>query len=162
MVAMNHKYMKMLVAVMLTLGLSTSICAQLSDRADLDAASQNRVLGVRPAANPFSLLDFSRVRWSHSYSVSFFSGGNSSGSLGLLTSNMTYDLSSKLSLSFKLGVAHSGGPWSVGREATLLPGFRLDYHPSEKFRLVFMVERLNGMYNPLAHRSSFWNNPAGP
>ncbi len=162
MVTKNHRYMKKLVVVILVLSLSASVCAQLSDRADLDAVTQNRVLGVRPAASPFSLLDFSRIRWSHSYSVSFFSGGNNSGSLGLLTSNMTYELSSKLSLCFKLGVAHSGGPWSMGREATLLPGFRLDYHPSEKFRLVFMVERLGGLYDPFAHRSSSWHNPSGP
>ena len=96
MVTKNHRYMKKLVVVILVLSLSASVCAQLSDRADLDAVTQNRVLGVRPAASPFSLLDFSRIRWSHSYSVSFFSGGNNSGSLGLLTSNMTYELSSKL------------------------------------------------------------------
>ncbi|MDH4035334.1 MAG: hypothetical protein OEV80_16195, partial [candidate division Zixibacteria bacterium] len=103
----------------------------------------------------------SRITWSHSYSVGFFSGGAASGSVGLLNSTMFYEISSKLSLSLNLGVAHSGGNWGEGREATLLPGFTLDYHPSDKFRMTFMIQRYDAVLNPLVDRSRSWHSPIG-
>ena len=72
---------------------------------------------------------------------------------------MFYEISSKLSLSLNLGVAHSGGSWGEGREATLLPGFTLDYHPSDKFRMTFMIQRYDAVLNPLVSRSSSWRSP---
>jgi len=157
---MNSRLSKLLLAVFL-IAVAGCVSAQMADRAQLDNLSRTSSLSVKPAANPFSLLDMSRISWSHSYSVSFFSGGAMSGSVGLLNSTILYEFSPKLSLSVNLGVAHSAGQWGQGREATVLPGFTLDYHPSEKFRLTFMVQRYDAVLNPLISRSNSWYNPAG-
>ncbi len=155
-------YMKYLLIVVALVLFVSGLSAQMVDRAQAERINNAPGLSIRPASNPFSLLDFSRIRWSHSYSVSFFSGGSSSGSVGLLNSTMFYDISKSLSLSINLGVAHSSGSLGEGRTATLLPGFTLDYHPSDKFRMTFMVQRYDGVLNPLAGRSSSWYNPIGP
>jgi hypothetical protein len=157
---MNSRLSKLLLAVFL-IAVAGCVSAQMADRAQLDNMSRTSSLSVKPAANPFSLLDMSRISWSHSYSVSFFSGGAMSGSVGLLNSTLLYEFSPKLSLSVNLGVAHSAGQWGQGRETTVLPGFTLDYHPSEKFRLTFMVQRYDAVLNPLISRSNSWYNPAG-
>lgn len=160
---MNHRLRYLLpVFVLATAVMLASLAsAQMADRAELENVTKNGGLSVKPAANPFSLLDMSRVRWSHSYSVSFFSGGATSGSVGLLNSTMFYDISKSLSLSINLGIVHSGGSWGEGRQATILPGFTLDYHPSDKFRMTFMIQQYNLVLNPLVSGSSFWHNPTG-
>ena len=157
---MNHRLRYLLSALMLVM-LASLASAQMADRAELEGLSKTSGMSVKPAANPFSLLDMSRVRWSHSYSVGFFSGGATSGSVGLLNSTMFYDISRSLSLSINLGVAHSGGSWGEGRSATVLPGFTLDYHPSDKFRMTFMIQRFDAALNPLVGRSSSCHNPTG-
>ena len=123
--------------------------AQQSDVATIRDAASEYPLGM-PASSPFSLLDASRMNWSHSYSIAFFSGGNSSGSLGMLNSSMTYELSSKLSFSFNLGVLHNTGALfrAEGSDATLLPGFTVDFHPSKKFRMSLSVQKYNGLMTP--------------
>ena len=157
---MNH-HLRYLLPVLALITLASFASAQMADHAELENLSKTSGLSVKPAANPFSLLDLSRISWSHSYSVSFFSGGASSGSVGLLNSTMFYEISSKLSLSLNLGVVHSDGSWGEGREATLLPGFTLDYHPSEKFRMTFMIQRYDAVLNPLINRSSSWHSLTG-
>ncbi|RME28379.1 MAG: hypothetical protein D6800_03965 [Candidatus Zixiibacteriota bacterium] len=113
-------------------------------------AGTGAAFGIQPAQNPFSLLDFSRIRWSHSYSVSFFSGGNGSGTVGLLNTTMFYDISRSLSLAVNLGIEHSGGAiWGdANNKARFLPGFTLDYHPSENFRMSLIMQRVDGLYSP--------------
>lgn len=157
---MNYR-LRYLLPVLVLAMMASLASAQMADRAELEGLTQTNGMSVKPAANPFSLLDMSRVRWSHSYSVGFFSGGSSSGSVGLLNSTMFYDISRSLSLSINVGVAHSGGSWGEGRSATVLPGFTLDYHPSEKFRMTFMIQKYDGALNPLVGRSSSWYNPTG-
>ncbi len=105
-------------------------------------------IGVKAAASPWSLLDLSRIRWSNSYSVAFFSGGGSSGSMGMFNTSMFYEFSSKLALTVNLGVAHNPGAiWGNGENnATFYPGFRLDYRPSEKVFMSLEVQRVNGYY----------------
>ena len=157
---MKH-HLRYLLPVLALITLASFASAQMVDNAELENLSKTSGLSVRPVANPFSLLDLSRISWSNSYSVSFFSGGASSGSVGLLNSTMFYEISSKLSLSLNLGVVHSGGSWGEDREATLLPGFSLDYHPSDKFRMTFMVQRYDAVLNPLVNRSNSWHSPTG-
>jgi hypothetical protein len=130
--------------------LAVSVAAQFSDRADLNRINRDNAMGVKPAASPFSLIDLSKVRWSHSYSVAYFSGGGRSGSLGMWNSAMLYEISSKLSLAINLGVAHNpGGLWSsADHDATFLPGFHLDFHPSAKFRMSVSFQRVMGYAAP--------------
>ena len=134
--------------VLLSIG---SLAAQQADVASLKESTANARtgLGVNPASNPFSLLDLSRITWSHSYSVAFFSGGGSSGSAGLWNTTMNYDISSRLHLAVNLGVLHSPGAlWGNGdSNADFLPGFRLDYQPSKNVLMSISFQKVVG-YSP--------------
>ena len=127
---------------------AASTQAQFVDQVEPTRSSRNTSIGIEPAVTPFSLLDFSKVRWSHSYSVSFFSGGQSSSSLGLWNTKMIYDFSSKLSLALNIGVAHNpGAVWGdENNSSTILPGFKLDYRPSENFRISVGMQTYRGNY----------------
>jgi hypothetical protein len=155
--------MKKTLVLLLVLGFGGTALGQSADVAQIEEANRATALGIKPAVSPFSLIDLSRVKWSHSYSVSFFSGGNYSGSTGLFRTNMFYEFSSKLSLSVNLGIAHNtGAVWGDGAtDATLLPGFMLDYHPSEKFRLSIGFQRFGGYVSPFYYRPAFWDYPLG-
>lgn len=154
---------KQILTVVLVLAMGVTVSAQLSDEAQLNALTQSNSLGVKPAASPFSLLDLSRLRWSHSYSMSFFSGDGYSGSVGLLNSMMLYDLSSKLTLGLNLGIAHNLGGWSnTNQRAAIFPGFWLDFHPSNKFNMNISVQRSPGIYDPFAYRSHMWPRYSSP
>ena len=156
-------HLKSVLALVLILSMGLSASAQMADEAALDHISQSNNLGRQAVSNPFSLLDMSRIKWSHSYSVAYFSGGGSSGSAGLFQTNMLYELSSKLTLNINLGLAHTGNILSAKDRATsFLPGFTLDYHPSDKFRMSLMVQTYNGPLNPYQGRSSLWHRPFGP
>lgn len=155
--------MKKALFVILVVGLAGSAWGQLSDKATLEDINSSSLLGAKPAISPFSLIDLSRVKWSHSYSVSFFSGGNYSGSMGVFRTDMFYELSSKLSLSLNLGIAHNTGAiWGDGSsDASLLPGFQLDYHPSDKFRMSLGVQTYSGYFSPYYYRPAYWDYPLG-
>jgi len=131
---------------------ATSAFAQFADRLDLERSTQANSLGVMPVERPFSLIDLSRVRFSHSYSLSYYSG-YANGSAGLWNTSIYYDFSSKLSLNVNVGVLHNTGAiWGDGKNnATFLPGFLLDYHPSEKFRLVVGMQTYSGGHYNLRH-----------
>jgi len=125
--------------------------AQSIDKAQIQSA-QKDYLDLRPAVKPFSLIDLSRIKWSHSYSVSFFSGGGTSGSVGLYTGSIFYEFTPKLSLDLSMGIAHNpGAMFNRGEQtdATFYPSMSLDYHPSEHFRLSVGFASYPGLYyNP--------------
>ena len=126
--------------------------AQQADVASLKESSSNAItgLGVNAASSPFSLIDLSRIKWSNSYSVAFFSGGGNSGSVGLWNTSMDYQISTKLFLAVNLGVLHNpSSMWGKSEsDAKFLPGFRLDYRPSDKFMMSISVQQGAGYYNP--------------
>ncbi|MCX6834304.1 MAG: hypothetical protein NTW07_04090 [candidate division Zixibacteria bacterium] len=136
-----------------------SLSAQQSDVASLKDSKASSItgLGISPASTPFSLLDLSRVRWSNSYSVAFFSGGGSSGSIGLWNTGLDYDISSKLHLALNLGVLHNPGAlWGRSEaQASFLPGFRLDFRPSDKVMMSLSVQQVAGYYSPYDSRSYY-------
>lgn len=150
--------MRSAVVIVVVLVLTSVVSAQSGGDVDVRNISRSNGFGVRPAPSPFSLLDLSRVRWSHSYSVSFFAGGYGSGSVGMLNSSMFYELSPKLSLSFNLGILHNvGAVWGSGNSsATFLPGFVLDYHPSDRFQMSIGLQHYSGYFSPYAARNRFW------
>ncbi|MEW6412582.1 MAG: hypothetical protein AB1483_08935 [Candidatus Zixiibacteriota bacterium] len=155
--------MKKTLTLLVALLFATSAFGQLVDDAKVENVSATTVMGVQPAVSSFSLIDLSRVKWSHSYSVSFFSGGSYSGTAGLWNSSMFYDISSKLSLTVNLGVAHGAGSiYDNTTDAVFLPGFMLDYHPSDNFRMVIGVQRYSGYGVPYYYyRPSYWGYPFG-
>lgn len=146
--------MKRLITAVLTLLLLVSgASAQFVDDATMgDQVTTSQVgIGISPARTPFSLIDLSRIKWSHSYSVSYFSGGGHSSSIGLFTTQLDYDISSKLHLALNLGLAHNPGAlWNseLQSDAKFLPGFRLDYRPSENVFMTVSVQQYMGYYSP--------------
>lgn len=147
--------MKTTILTLLILTLAVSGFAQLSDEARIQENSSKYGMGLKPAPTPFSLIDLSRVRWSNSYSVSFFSGGSYSGSSGLLNSTLFYEFSEKLSMTVNVGVYHNLSSLTSDNQSTdarILPGFNLDYH-TDKFHLsigmqTFYGNQLPYYYNP--------------
>jgi hypothetical protein len=141
-----------LIAALIVLGFSILTFAQDADVAKLREASAVNMLGSRPAASPYSLIDLSRMKWNHSYSISFVSGGEGSGSVGMLRSTMFYELSSKLWLQVDLNLLHNTGAiFGEGSgKADLLPGFRLDYRPSDNFSMSIGINqsRWHGVLSP--------------
>ncbi|MCP4684872.1 MAG: hypothetical protein GY867_05415 [bacterium] len=140
-------------AIALVLLFVGAASAQQADIAELQTNTTQSNLGIKAAPSPWSLLDASRITWSHSYSVSYFSGGGSSGSLGMLNSSMLYELSSSLHLTLNLGVLHNTGAiWGDGdNSASFLPGFRLDYQPSDKFFMSISFQQYNGYVSPYSY-----------
>ena len=129
--------MRFCLTVLFFILISISVSAQMVDKAEIGNMKKD-YLGLKPAGKPFSLIDFSKLQWTHSYSISFFSGGGISGSSGLYVGNIFYEFSSKLSLNLKLGIAHNPGSIfdrSKGQNAAFLPGIHLDYHPSPNFTI---------------------------
>lgn len=141
--------------------------AQLADKAEISTVKKD-YLGLKPVSKPFSLIDLSRVRWSHSYSVSFFSGGGTSGSVGLYSGSLFYEFTSSLSIDLRLSVAHNPGSFfdrDKSPDASLFPAVNLDYHPSENFRLSVGFASYPGIYyNPYyyypyyPHRALDWRH----
>lgn len=101
-------------------------------RAD-DLAGQTSGVG-------FSLLDPSRLTINHSYSMSYFSGGGQSGSIGLYMSTLSYQFSKPLTLRVGLGYLHQPLGFlnndMVGPEGgRILPNVQLDFRPTENMFL---------------------------
>lgn len=141
--------------------LSVPIFGQDIDQARMETPNAYNSLGVQPAPTPFSLLDMSRIKWSHSYSVSFFSGGNQSGSVGLASTSMFYEFSDRLSLQVDLGILHNPGAiWGDknNSDASLLPAVRLDYRPTDKIFMSFEYQKVDGRAYPygLSRYNRYW------
>lgn len=126
--------------------------AQLADVSRINAIATSRPFGSQPATSSRALLDFSRVRFQHSYSMSYLSNSFGSASLGMLNTTMFYDLAPNMSLAIGLSVAHD--PLSLlNREkqsfdARILPSFRLDYQPSKNVFMSLSYERRESLFNP--------------
>ena len=138
--------------ILIVLILAGSLSAQQADVASVrESTTRSQAgLGISPASNAFSLLDISRISWSHSYSVAFFSSSGSSGSIGMLSTTMNIELSSKLNLAVNLGMLHNPGAlWdrNTNAEASFFPGFRLDFRPSENVMMSLSVQKMAG-YSP--------------
>jgi len=151
------KIFSLVVIILLFSVMATS--AQNTDQAILDNARSSTLLGTSPASSPFSLLDLSRMKWSHSYTLSYISNGGYSGSVGILNTTMFYEFSPKLSLNLNIGIMHNTGAiWGdENNNATLLPGFMLDYHPSDKFTILFGMQRVSGLYPNYSYGSRYYH-----
>ncbi len=113
-------------------------------------SGQQDPLGIKSNAKDFSLLDPQRLKLSQSYAFSYFSGSGYSGSMGVYTTTLNYQLSRPLSLTLSLNYLHQ--PLSVfGRDNLrvkddILPNFQLHYNPSNSFSLWINVETLPASY----------------
>lgn len=152
--------MKKLFTTIAVLLLAVPVSAQLVENAPTPPNVTESTYGSEPSPTPFSLLDLSRIRWSHSYSVAYFSGGLGSGTLGLLNTSMFYEFSNSLSLNLSVGVLHDPSAlWGDARNnsSELLPGFALDFHPSDNFSMIVSYQRFGGYgyYSPYYYPSYY-------
>ena len=132
---------------------------QMVDQAEIQSVKKD-YLGLNPVSKPFSLIDLSRLQFSHSYSFSYFSGSGRSGSVGLYTGSIFYELSRSLSLDFRLGIAHDPGALfgsSLNSDAAFYPAVSLDYHPSRSFRFSIGFESYPGFYRSPYYRYNSYN-----
>jgi hypothetical protein len=136
-----------------------SLCSAF---AQIPTSSQSQtggnLLGVESNAKNFSLLDPSRFRMSHSYSFSYFSSGTTSGSFGVYTNLLEYQVSKPLTLTLTLNYLHQ--PLSVFGEDRLrindaiLPNFHLRYRPSDSFS--FTIDVLTFPYSYQQESGNPW------
>lgn len=152
--------MKKFIVVLAVLLCALSVSAQHVDRATLQEVTSMNPVGVKSSSGLYSFLDLSKIRWANSYSLSYFSGGAYSGSMGMLHTSMSYPFSSKLNLMLDLGLAHgiSGNLTTPGQNVSLLPSFWLDYRPSKNFSMSLSFQTINGLAWPSAYRGV--RNPA--
>jgi hypothetical protein len=103
----------------------------------------DNLLGVKSNAGNFSLLDPSKFRMSHSYSFSYFSSGRTSGSFGVYTNVLEYQVSKPLTLTLSLSYLHQPlsvfGKDQVKIKDAVLPNFHLKYRPSDSFSFTIDV-----------------------
>ncbi len=142
--------MKRILFVLAIVLIAGSVMAQLTDKAKIEEINNQPGFALNPAPTPFSLIDLSRIKWSNSYTISYFSGGNNSGSVGILNSSLLYEFSSKLSLAINIGVAHNpGNLWGDGNSnAAILPSFQLDYRPSKNLHFSIGMHQYQGYWMP--------------
>jgi hypothetical protein len=147
--------------ITLTMVFSIGIKGQMIDKMEVESAKKDYT-NLKPAVSPFSLIDLSRVKWSHSYSVSYFSGGGYSGSQGLYIGSLFYEFSPSLSMNINLGIGHNPGAMfnsNLNSDARFYPSVNLDYHPSDNFRLHVGFTSYPGIYyNPYIYNNRDFQN----
>ena len=125
--------------------------------AEVSAAS---VPGLYTGYSPFRLFDPSRLSLYQSYSLSYFSGGFGSSTVGVYMNSIGYRISDPLYVQVDLGLVHSPGALFGGDarnlDARIRPNFHLRYAPSQKFNLIVDIRSAPTHYGPWGYPSSFW------
>jgi len=134
-------------------------CSAFSQsQSPVKSQTDGNLLGVQSNTKGFSLLDPSKFRMSHSYTFSYFSSGKTSGSFGVYTNLMEYQVSKPLTLTLSLNYLHQ--PLSVFHKDDLrikdaiLPNFQLIYRPNSSFSFTINVVTYPTLYYP--QRSNPW------
>jgi len=145
---MKHTIMILIAIAMLLIPAVAS--AQMTDEVEVKQITNQYDLGLgkRPS---IPLFDLSRIHFNQSYSLSFFSGGGTSGSAGLYNGTIQYRLADPLLLTFNLGILHDPGSLvgsnsRFSNSATFLPSGWLDWRPSDNFHLQLGFET-HTLYN---------------
>jgi len=126
------------------------VMAQMADKAEIKEVTKKYDLGLtRRPSLPF--FDLSKIDFSHSYSIGYFSGGGFSGTQGYYSGTMRYQISRPLTLTLNLGILHDPGALfghnKFSDNALFLPSGWLDWRPSDNFRLSVGVETVPAGYN---------------
>ena len=149
------KALRLLVGV-LAVGLMTATAvaqesAQANAMPSFSGAAKPVQLSSAAPKLGFSLLDPSRIKLHNSYSMSYFSGGGHSASVGLYMSTIEYQLAQPLSIRVGLGYLHQplGFLGTSGPEGgEFLPNVRLDWRPSNNMHFSIDYRTVpTSMYN---------------
>lgn len=118
-----------------------------------------RIPGLSAAIGSLNLFDPSRFSMSHSYSLSFMSGGGYSTSLGMYQNTMRYLVSDKLLLTTRLGFIHNPLQGGYGTNQNLwnnlIYGADVLYHPTPNLWLNLSINQgplYNRYYYPYTNR----------
>ena len=136
---MKIKMFWLIVASFLVVGVGFIPSGQTQNLTDQNGSLEsNHLNSLTPNNSRFSLLDLSRLKIHNSYTVSYLSAGNRSGSFGLFVTSLEYQLSNPLNIQVDLGYLHQ--PFSMGRNnidinSRILPNVRVNYNPSPYFNL---------------------------
>ncbi len=122
-----------ILALMMTYPVQPQFKSQ-TERLPIDVRS-----GITSASGTFfSLFSPDRFYMNHSYSLSYFTGGGYSGSLGMLNNTLNFKLADPLFMKVNLGVMHQpfGGPKDAPyQNAQFMHGAELIYKPNNKFQM---------------------------
>jgi hypothetical protein len=91
-------------------------------------------------SNPnFSLFSPEKLKMSHSYSFTYFSGKTGSGSFGVYTNTIQYQLSKSIKMKLDLNFLHSPisafSRYQTNIKSKIFPNFQFLYKPSNSFSL---------------------------
>jgi len=107
--------------------------------------------GLTPQKSSFSLLDPSRLKMSHSYTLSYYSSKEGSGNAGLYLNTLQYRVSEPLTLTMNLGYLHSPVFWQRSHSSLnnqrILSDFQLEYKKSS-FYFLLKIGNLPKGHNP--------------
>lgn len=111
----------------------------------------------------FSLLDPSRLRISHSYSMSYMTGSGYSSSVGLYMSTLEYQFAKPLSVRVGLGYLHQplGFTGVSGPDGEFLPNVRLDWRPSDNMHFIIDYRTISTSLDPnygFGYRSPYYRS----
>ena len=86
----------------------------------------------------FSFFDPSKLTMHHSYSMSYYTGGGRSGSIGYYMNSIEYEFSNPLKIRVDLGYLHSptnmfSNGSAASQSGAFVPGFSIDWRPSKHF-----------------------------
>lgn len=140
---------KYFVTALIVLALPLVSAAQMADRVEAKEVTQKYDLGLtKPPSLPF--FDLSRLHLSHSYSISYISGGGFSGTQAMYNGTLQYQLAQPLTLTLNLGILHDPGALfgdkNFSSNARFLPSGWLDWRPSKNFQMTIGFETVPASY----------------
>ena len=158
------KSVRNILIVLVAVWLPLTAFGQMADQAEIKEITKQYDRGLTKAPS-FSFLDPSRFNLTHSYGLTFFSGGGTSGSMGMYNGTITYQLARPLTLTFNIGILHDPSSiWNdnkkFGNNAIFLPSGRIDWRPSKNFMMSVGFERgpaYNQNYN-FPGRYRYWRD----
>lgn len=85
------------------------------------------------------LIDFTKIRMTHSYSMSFSSSGGRGATIGLYQNTMSYKISDPLEVKLKIGLVNNfqNSYYNGGSGNQILYGTEVTYKPSDNFQIYF-------------------------
>ena len=130
------RHTRYIVTALIVLTLPVVSAAQMADRVEAKEVTQK--------------YDLSRLHLSHSYSISYISGGGFSGTQAMYNGTLQYELARPLTLTLNLGILHDPGALfgdkNFSDNALFLPSGWLDWRPSKNFRMMVGFETVPASY----------------
>ena len=122
-----------------------------------DKPKDQSFFGLSPKSASFNLLDPSRLKMTQSYTFSYFSSKSGSGTSGLYTNTIQYQISKPLTVWVGLSYLHEPIHWQRGQRVSsggkILPNFLLEYKPNSNFYFLIKFSSLPyGLYD----KENFW------